>query len=163
MGQGADVEMPVTPERSETQGAVAGVIAAIAGVPMLGIALVIALVLQRTILAKVLHQDVELSDMQSGSTGVIANIVLAVLVGWFAALFAGVLALKLIKAAAVRGFVIVSGVGFVVIALGIFHWLAPRANGHVVALGLLVALGWLAAIFGAYIAAMIRDEPDPAP
>ncbi|MDB5678109.1 hypothetical protein [Sphingomonas bacterium] len=155
--------MPVTPDRSEAQGAVAGVIAVVASVPMLGIALVIALVLQRTVVAKVLHQDVEFSDMQSGSTGILANIVLSVLVGWFAAFLAGLVALKLVKAAAVRGFVIVSGVGFVAIALGIFRWLAPRAHGHTFSLGLLVAFGWIAAMLGAYIAAMVRDEPDLAP
>jgi hypothetical protein len=152
--------MPVT-TRSEAQGALAGLVATVAGVPMLAVALVAALVLQRTVVAKVLHQDVEFSDMRWGSTAIVANIVLAVLTGGIAALLAGMISFKVIKTAAVRGYMVVSAVGFAVIAFGVWRWLKPHASDNAGALATLIVFGWLAALAGAYTATL-ADEEKPA-
>jgi hypothetical protein len=148
--------------RSEVQGALGGLIASVIGVPMLGVAVVIAVVLQRTVLAKVLSRDIDIGEMQHGGTALMANTVLAVLIGFFAAGIAGMVALKLVKGAAARGFVAAAAAGALVIAVVVYRWLLPHSGGHPVSLGLLVGCGWLAALAGSWGSAALRDEPDLA-
>jgi hypothetical protein len=67
------------------------------------------------------------------------------------------LAIKLVSRAATRGFVAVAGLGSLLIALGVYRWLLPHANGHSVSLGLLIGFGWVAALAGLYAPAGLRD------
>lgn len=162
MDQDADVEMPVTAPsaaRSDQQGALAGLMASVIGVPMLGIGLIVALALQATVLRKILHHDVEFSNMRHGGTGMLANIALAVLIGFFAAVISGMISMRLVKDAATRAFIVVTAAGSLVTAFGVHRWLLHRAQGHAVDLGLLIAFGWIAATAGFYLAAAERDMP----
>lgn len=143
-------------EPASANGAIAGFAASLIGMPLLGVALVAALFLQRSVLSKVMGGEIEYDSMHHGSTGFMASLVLAGLTGLIGAGVAALIVHKLIKHARGRVFMLIAGAMFAVIAAGVWWWLRQRdpAGGY----GFFIAVGWIAALLGLYIGGEVAAE-----
>jgi len=143
---------------SVPSGLFAGVVAAVAGVPLLAVAFIVAEFGEARLFGKVTGVKVDnVLDMTPGQS-LMGQIIVAAATGFIAATIAAAVALLMFKRAHRGTFLLVSGLGFTLWALLVWRWAGRHYPEASVTFFFVVA--WLLALIGLYAARAAVDMTD---
>lgn len=143
---------------SAPRGVMAGLVGTAVSVPAVAIGFVVAEFLKRMLLSKLLHYDVEYSEMHEGHHAFFASVIVAFMTGLIGAGAAATIALKLVRDAGRKAFFTILGIGLAAVLAGFSVWMKTRLHIGTGTLVFSVLLAFAGALLGMYAAVAVEDD-----